>query len=99
MCNDVWHLQFPYTLVKVFICVEFSDHHSILISFKDLAYQRPIKSFKFECAWVLEESYDEMMLAAWDRNNDFKSNMDNDIVSSNKWNITHLEVSNMKMSS
>lgn len=61
LCNDNWRIQFSDAQVKVLTRVEFSDHHHVLVSLKDNARRDLVKTLKFECVRVLEETHGHMI--------------------------------------
>lgn len=71
LCNDAQKFQFPNAPVKVLPIEDFSDQELNLISLNE-----PLRNFKFECAWVIEESYKYMITNAWKRHNPFMSNLE-----------------------
>ncbi|GAU26402.1 hypothetical protein TSUD_278470 [Trifolium subterraneum] len=67
LCNENWRLVFPDGYVKVLTRVEFSDHHPILISPKEAPFIRAPRQFRFESAWLLDNTYNSMLNASWKR--------------------------------
>jgi hypothetical protein len=65
MSNENWRLMFPDGYVKVLPRVDFSDHHPILISPADGSHPIAPKQFRFESAWLLEDSYMSMLNDCW----------------------------------
>ncbi|XP_045810455.1 uncharacterized protein LOC123904892 [Trifolium pratense] len=63
--NDEWRLGFPNAVVKVLPRVNFSDHHPLLIALYGFDHVHRPRYFKFESAWLLEESYMGMLEACW----------------------------------
>ncbi|GAU22321.1 hypothetical protein TSUD_106490 [Trifolium subterraneum] len=59
LCNEKWRLSYPDGFVKVLTRVEFSDHRPILISPKESPYIKAPIQFKFESAWLLDDTYKE----------------------------------------
>ncbi|XP_058782174.1 uncharacterized protein LOC131656479 [Vicia villosa] len=59
--NDEWRLLFPEAFVKVLMRVEFSDHHPIIINLKEDKHVKYHRPFRFENAWLLNETYDSML--------------------------------------
>jgi hypothetical protein len=65
LSNDDWRISFPDAVVKVLPRVSFSDHHPLLIHlFGNNNFQRA-GYFKFESAWLLEDSYIGMLESCW----------------------------------
>jgi hypothetical protein len=65
LCNDEWRLGFPEAFVKVLPRVSFSDHHPLLIQLNGSGNVNRAKYFKFESAWLLEDSYVDMLASCW----------------------------------
>ncbi|XP_058741121.1 uncharacterized protein LOC131613470 [Vicia villosa] len=69
LSNDNWRWCFPDAIVKVLVRVEFSDHHPILVVPTMDIHNKPNKPFRFENAWLLNNSYHDMLQQVW--NNDY----------------------------
>lgn len=67
--------------------VDYSDHHPILISLDDASFNRPNKPFKFECAWVLDETYGDMIEEVRNERDDLMTNLDNIKSTYINWNM------------
>ncbi|MCH83403.1 hypothetical protein A2U01_0004223, partial [Trifolium medium] len=65
LSNDRWRLVYPDGFVKVLPRLEFSDHHPLLIVPIGEAHPRIPRQFKFESAWLLDESYSDMLREHW----------------------------------
>ncbi|PNY15946.1 ribonuclease H, partial [Trifolium pratense] len=65
LVNDNWRLAFPHAVVKVLARIDFSDHHPLLIYPFGIDNPRRLKHFKFESAWLLEDSFMDMLRASW----------------------------------
>lgn len=63
--NDIWRLQFPDAFLRVLNRINYSEHHPILVSLYEDQQKSMAKEFKFECSWIMENSFKSMMLAAW----------------------------------
>lgn len=59
--NNTWKMQFSEAHVKVLTRLDYLDHHPILVALSDNVYMRVPISLKFECAWVVEDSYEDMI--------------------------------------
>ncbi|PNX69377.1 hypothetical protein L195_g056686 [Trifolium pratense] len=57
--------MYPDGYVKVLPRLDFSDHHPILISPIDGSHPIASKQFRFESAWLLEDSYMSMLKDCW----------------------------------
>ncbi|CAI8589289.1 unnamed protein product [Vicia faba] len=87
LCNDVWKLLFLNLKVKkVLTRVDFSYHHLIVITLQNDDDKRDKNyDFKFECAWVLEESY-EVLTEAWKDEGNLISKLEEVERNARKWN-------------
>lgn len=65
----MWRIQYPYVRVKVLTYLDFSYHHPILVYLTDHNGRIIVKYLKYECVWVLEDTYENMMEAVWDETN------------------------------
>jgi hypothetical protein len=77
LCNSKWSLMFPDGFVKVLTRVAFSDHHPILIAPKGSSHLVAPRQFRFESAWLLEETYTDMMKTSWDSGGSIILNLSN----------------------
>jgi hypothetical protein len=77
LCNSKWSLSFPNGFVKVLTRVDFSDHHPILISPREAPHLVAPRQFRFESAWLLESTYNDMMLASWNNGGSITNNLSN----------------------
>lgn len=75
LCNDCWRLEFPNAFVRVLTRLDFSDHHPILICPDGIPHSRVPRQFKFESAWLLENSYIDMLGNCWDSNTHISDNL------------------------
>lgn len=67
--------------------MNFSDHHPLLISLKEFhQYGRP-RSFKFESAWIFEDSFEAMLTSTWHQSNSFLTSLERVKIASSSWNI------------
>lgn len=55
--------------------MEFSNHHLILIIPKDTKLGDTLRQFKFKSAWMLEDSYYDIILKVWRSDNDLEENI------------------------
>jgi exonuclease III len=65
LANDDWRIGFPNAVVKVLPRVTFSDHHPLLIQLLGSGIFQRARTFKFESAWLLDSSYEEMWKSWW----------------------------------
>ncbi|CAJ2632310.1 uncharacterized protein LOC123889201 [Trifolium pratense] len=77
LCNEKWRTNFPDGSVKVLTRVAFSDHHPLLISPLDDTYIRAPRQFRFESAWLLDNTYQAMLAESWRRELSVPHNLDN----------------------
>lgn len=61
LCNVIWRNSYPKAHVKVLHRLEFSDHHPLLLTLVDKDLRKVPKSFKFECSWLIEDSFDHLL--------------------------------------
>lgn len=59
--NDRWRNMYPEAHVKVLHHLEFSDHHPVLLTLMDKDLSQVPKEFKFECAWLVEPSFEYLL--------------------------------------
>jgi hypothetical protein len=55
--------------------MDFSDHHPILISPKEAPHPIAPRQFKFESAWLLEKTYNNMMKHSWNHGRSITENL------------------------
>ncbi|MCI22350.1 hypothetical protein A2U01_0043526 [Trifolium medium] len=58
-------LDFSDGCVKVLARQDFSDHHPLLITPKNVPHPVAAGQFRFESAWLMDSTYKEMMVASW----------------------------------
>lgn len=63
-CNALWRNLYPEAHVKVLHRMELSDHHLVLLTLMDKDLRQVPKSFKFECAWLVENTFEKMLKSA-----------------------------------
>ncbi|XP_058759648.1 uncharacterized protein LOC131632954 [Vicia villosa] len=63
--NDDWRILFHDAFVRVLMRVEFSDHHPILINLSETRYGSVTKCFRFENAWLMNDSYENLLRDTW----------------------------------
>jgi hypothetical protein len=77
LCNVPWRVSFLNAYVKTLARLDFSDHHPILLvpfGDSDNVAQKP---FRFESAWLLEESNGEMLKNVWKGDETVVQNLSN----------------------
>lgn len=72
--------------------LDYFDHYAILISLEDRTGRDMIKSFKFKCAWILEESYKDMIVSAWNDNKGILHNLEDIRVKAKNWNMHAIKI-------
>jgi hypothetical protein len=87
LCNDLWRLDFPNGYVKVLTRLEFSDHHPLLISPIEVPHPQVPKQFYFESAWILNDSYNNMIQQCWNEDDDIVSNLQKVKKNVQEWKI------------
>ncbi|KAI5420514.1 hypothetical protein KIW84_044349 [Lathyrus oleraceus] len=87
LSNEEWRLRFPDAQVCVLTKIDYPDHHPILVSFKDNHRKSMIKGFKFEYAWILKESFKDMIQSSWKNNIGMLNNLEEVRVKSMSWHM------------
>lgn len=64
LCNEKRKVEFIDAHVKVLTRLKFSDHHPIIINTDNNQNHGAPILFKFESAWILVGSYQDMINAA-----------------------------------
>lgn len=54
-------MEFPDSHVKVLTRVKFFDHHLIMITPVPGDHNRVARKFKFESAWLMDDSYHDIL--------------------------------------
>lgn len=85
--NDIWIIQFPNAHVWVLTRLDYSCHHPILVSLTDNDHRRLPRALKFECAWVLEDTYDKIIKKAWKEGNSLGANLQEIRSQAIKWKL------------
>ncbi|KAK2451297.1 hypothetical protein QL285_010365 [Trifolium repens] len=75
LSNEKWRVSFPDCCVKVLARVDFSDHHPLLIIPRNAPHPIAPRQFRFESAWLLESSYNEMIVASWKHDQSVPNNL------------------------
>jgi hypothetical protein len=83
--NESWRLKFPDGCVKVLARLDFSDHHPLLITPKNVPHPIAPRQFRFESAWLMDNTYKEMMEASWKIDQNVVSNLVNVRNELGKW--------------
>ncbi|XP_058774823.1 uncharacterized protein LOC131649095 [Vicia villosa] len=83
--NDKWRLLFPEAFVKDLLRVEFSDHHPILITLKEDKHGNYVRPFRFENAWLLNDTYGSMLQDTWSEEISIISNLESVKEGISKW--------------
>lgn len=87
--NANWRIKFleVQVKVKVIVRVNFSDHHHILATLKDKGRRNTIRAFKFECFWVIKETYEDMIKETWNDNINLVNNLLRVKRKASDWNL------------
>lgn len=73
--NDAWRLGFPNAIIKVPPRIDYSDHHPLLIYlYRTTRHHRP-KCFKFEGAWLIDDTYCDVLARHWDNSKPIPQNL------------------------
>lgn len=74
--NDDWRNLYLEAHVKVLHKLDYVDHHLVLITpiYKEL--RQVGKYFKFECAWLIGDNFEEMQKTSWDNHHPLLHNLD-----------------------
>jgi hypothetical protein len=91
LCNSHWRLLFPDGYVKVLPRMDFSDHHPILISPKEVPHPIAPRQFRFESAWLLEKTYLNMMKQSWNQDNSMSANLNNVEQGIKRWKFQSID--------
>jgi hypothetical protein len=91
LCNSNWRLRFPEAIVRVLMRVEFSDHHPLLICPYGSGVHNHAYSFKFESAWLVDDSYNDLVQNSWTENEDMQVNLANLTTNFKDWNYNTFE--------
>ncbi|XP_058749839.1 uncharacterized protein LOC131622823 [Vicia villosa] len=83
--NDGWTLHFLEAFVKVLTRVEFFDHHPILINLREDMQNYQKRPFHFESAWLINDTYKNMLQESWDKDHYILHNLRNVVTSIDKW--------------
>ncbi|PNX94494.1 ribonuclease H, partial [Trifolium pratense] len=96
LSNDNWRIGFPNAIVKVLPRVNFSDHHPLLIDLFGSGNFQCLRNFKFESAWLLEESYVAMLESCWDGTSPIYEQLTNLTQAIKEWKNISIEKVNIK---
>jgi hypothetical protein len=87
LCNEEWRLKFSDGYVKVLNRVDFSDHHPLIITPKDAPYIKAPRQFRFESAWLLDNTYNDMLNESWRGELSIIKNLENVQQGINRWKL------------
>lgn len=88
-------MGFPYGSVNMLPCVDFLDHHPILITLQDTLGSSASLAFRFESAWMTHDSFKNTIRSFMNSNTKIYDMATEDVL--RKWNTTTpLVVSNSK---
>ncbi|PNX92648.1 hypothetical protein L195_g015788 [Trifolium pratense] len=77
LCNEKWRLVFPDGVVRVLARLDFSDHHPILITPKNVPHPVASRQFRFESAWLMDNTYNDMLASSWKQDKSVVQNLSN----------------------
>lgn len=46
--------------------MDFSDNHPMLLTLVAKELRKVPKTFKFECAWLIDDTFEDMLKTSWD---------------------------------
>ncbi|CAL5206850.1 unnamed protein product [Lathyrus oleraceus] len=87
LCNDMWRNMYPEAHANVLHRLDFSDHHHVLLTLMDKEFRQVPKSFKFKCAWLVENSFKDMLKSAWNNHHSILNNLDSFKTTASQWNL------------
>ncbi|XP_058767398.1 uncharacterized protein LOC131641093 [Vicia villosa] len=90
LSNDDWNFQFPEAYIKVLLRVDFSDH--ILNKPYGDHFLTQKWPFRFESAWILNETYNSMLQEAWQEEQSILVNLENVTRGIDKWKLETIRV-------
>lgn len=89
-CNDTSRDMYSEALVRVLHRLEFFDHHPILLTLMDKDFRQAPKSFKFECARLVKNSFEDMLKATWNNQQSLLLNLESFKITSTQWNLLNI---------
>lgn len=82
--------MYPEAHVNVLHRLDFSDHHLVLLTLMDKELRQVPKSFKFECAWLVENSFKDMLKSACNNHHSILNNLDSFKTTASQWNLHNI---------
>ncbi|KAI5404272.1 hypothetical protein KIW84_051430 [Lathyrus oleraceus] len=76
--------------VKVLHHLEFSDHHLVLLTLMDKDLSQVPKEFKFECAWLVEPSFEYLLNSSWNTHQSLLSNLESFKTTVMQWKLHNI---------
>jgi hypothetical protein len=70
-------MVFPDGVVRVITRLDFSDHHPLLITPKNVPHLMAPRQFRFESAWLMDHTYNEMLSSSWRQDQSVVNNLSN----------------------
>lgn len=90
LCNSIWRNMYLEAHVRVLHRMEFSDHHHVFLTLMDKEFTQVPKSFKFECAWLFENSFEDMLKPAWNIHHLLFRNLDSFKTTALQWKLRNI---------
>ncbi|CAI8619857.1 unnamed protein product [Vicia faba] len=91
LSNDEWRMMFLEAYEKLFMRVEFSYHHQILVNMKEEFHNYVEKPFRFENVWLTYDIYSSMLKEAWREDNSLALNLKNVVEGIEKWKFNSFD--------
>lgn len=82
--------MYPEAHVNVLHRLDFSDHHLVLLTLMDKEFRQVPISFKFECAWLVENSFKDMLKSACNNHHSILNNLDSFKTTASQWNLHNI---------
>lgn len=80
--------------VKVLSRVDFSYHHTIMITLSSSNHERILKPFCFESAWILENNYVDRLKGYWNNKDDLIKKLkriEDDAIDWKNFSVQHVQ--------
>lgn len=76
LSNNIWRTMFPEAHVQVLHRLDYFDHHLILIRLMDNEFRRKNRDFRFESAWLVENSLETLLKGLRNNNVNLSGNLE-----------------------
>lgn len=87
LCSDKCGIRFPSGYAKVLTRVKFYDYYPLLIFHFCANYPSVPPQFRFESAWLIDQTYKAMLQENWKENNSVSHNLDQVKEGGKKWKL------------